>query len=94
MMILEPTMANPIPGLIWLKNFQFNIFVCLCFCFILIKIEIQLADSPVADSFDCPLTSLCRKHCQENGFKDGVCQGLLNKDCRCIGWFFSFWDKN
>ncbi|KAH9423622.1 hypothetical protein DERP_005202 [Dermatophagoides pteronyssinus] len=63
MMILEPTMANPIP-------------------------EIQLADSPVADSFDCPLTSLCRKHCQENGFKDGVCQGLLNKDCRCIGHYF------
>ncbi|KAH9517310.1 uncharacterized protein LOC124491645 [Dermatophagoides farinae] len=44
-----------------------------------------LPESPLAGDFNCPINSLCRKHCRENGFKDGVCQGLFNKDCRCIG---------
>ena len=53
----------------------------------LIKIEIFefSADSRSVLAFGCPITSKCKEHCIEYGFKDGKCEGTLHTQCVCIG---------
>ncbi|KAK0419819.1 hypothetical protein QR680_014341 [Steinernema hermaphroditum] len=40
---------------------------------------------PIELDYGCPITSSCRKHCQQNKFRDGLCEGTLKLTCQCIG---------
>ncbi|XP_075680425.1 uncharacterized protein LOC142646134 [Dermatophagoides pteronyssinus] len=48
------------------------------------KSENQSTNSSLSGSYSCPEPALCIKHCQETGYKNGICTGHGFHDCQCV----------
>ena len=40
----------------------------------------------LSDNYNCPDPALCIKHCQETGYKNGICTGHGLHECQCVNW--------